>query len=130
MYYESTEKVTDRRLGMNGRNRSFYTTLVVAIAVAFNWAVANPQYLCVALAATGLISLVAIIFSVYWSAQVKPTFRTLIQHFLELSKSATNPATMRLYSSRLSTSQDHRHLGTLWATTSILRGSCENRCPV
>jgi hypothetical protein len=62
--------------------------------------------------------------------QLQPAFRTLIQHFLEISKSATNPATMRLYSSRPSTPQDHRHLGTLWATASILRGSRETRVSV
>jgi hypothetical protein len=88
MYYESTEKVTDRRLGMNGRNRSFYTTLVVAIAVAFNWAVANPQYLYVALAATALISLVAIVFSVYWSAQVQDLKRLNAAKFQTLAQMA------------------------------------------
>jgi hypothetical protein len=88
MYYESTERVTDRRLGMNGRNRSFYTTLVVAIAVAFNWAVASSQYLYVALAATALISLVAIVFSIYWSAQVKDLKRLNAAKFQTLAQMA------------------------------------------
>jgi len=44
---------------------------------------------------------------------LKPTFRTPIQRFLEISESATNPGTMRLCSSRPNIFPDCRYLGTL-----------------
>ena len=56
----------------------------------------------------------------------EPTFRTPIHRFLEMSESATNPGTMRSFSSRSNLFLDCRYLGTLWPTAPILRSSREN----
>jgi hypothetical protein len=58
---------------------------------------------------------------------ILPTFRTPIHRFLEIAESATNPGTMRLFSSRPNIFLNYRYLGTLWPTAPILRSSRENR---
>ena len=104
MQFEAAERVTDRRLNMNGRNRSYYITLVAATALAFNWAVANQRYVYIALAGIGLVSLIAIVYSIYWSAQVKDLkrlnsakFTTLAQMAPQVVFDSINHPHMRLY---------------------------------
>ena len=94
----------------------------------------RPHYKWVALTNTTLGSLMATIDAsivlIALPAIFKPTFRTPIQRFLEISESATNPGTMRLCSSRPNIFLDYRYLGTLWPTAPILRSSRENRFSV
>lgn len=71
LYYESTEKVTDRRLDTNRWNYSICTAIVVAIAVITNWALTNPVLLWAGLAADTFLCLMAILFCALWIGQIR-----------------------------------------------------------
>jgi hypothetical protein len=44
LYYESTEKVTDRRLSANTWNYSICIAIIVAIAGIVKWSAGNPFF--------------------------------------------------------------------------------------
>ena len=47
LYYESTEKVTDRRQNGNKLNYSICVAVLLAIAYIWNWSIDHPKhYLC------------------------------------------------------------------------------------
>lgn len=71
LYYESTEKVTDRRLETNRWNYSICIAILVAIAAITNWALTNPVLLWVGLAADVILSLMAILFCALWIGQIR-----------------------------------------------------------
>ncbi|MEI6544337.1 MAG: hypothetical protein WCL60_12535 [Methylococcales bacterium] len=71
LYYDSTEKVTDRRLDTNRWNYSIGIAILVAIATITNWSLSNPKLLWVGLAADVLLSLMAILFCVLWIGQIR-----------------------------------------------------------
>ena len=60
LYYDSTEKVTDRRLDTNRWNYSICIGMLVAGAIITNWSITNPLLLWVGLAADVVLSLMAI----------------------------------------------------------------------
>lgn len=71
LYYESTEKVTDRRLDTNRWNYSICIAILVAIATITNWSLTNTRLLWVGLAADVLLSLMAILFCGLWIGQIR-----------------------------------------------------------
>lgn len=71
LYYDSTEKVTDRRLDTNRWNYSIGIAILVAIATITNWSLSNSKLLWVGLAADVLLSLMAILFCILWIGQIR-----------------------------------------------------------
>jgi hypothetical protein len=71
LYYESTEKVTDRRLDTNRWNYSICIAILIAIATITNWSLANTKLLWVGLAADVLLCMMAILFCALWIGQIR-----------------------------------------------------------
>lgn len=70
LYYESTEKVTDRRLETNRWNYSVCIATLLAIGAITNWGLTNPLYTWIAMTAGALFCLVAILFCALWIGQI------------------------------------------------------------
>lgn len=71
LYYDSTEKVTDRRLETNRWNYSICIAMLIAIATITNWSLSNPALTWVGLSADALLSMMAILFCVLWIGQIR-----------------------------------------------------------
>jgi hypothetical protein len=71
LYYESTEKVTDRRLETNRWNYSICIATLVAIAVLIRWSLTTVALLWVGLTGVALLSLMAVLFCMLWVGQVR-----------------------------------------------------------
>jgi hypothetical protein len=71
LYYESTEKVTDRRLDTNRWNYSICIAMLVAVATITNWSLPNTRLIWVGLAADVLLCLMAILFCALWIGQIR-----------------------------------------------------------
>jgi di/tricarboxylate transporter len=71
LYYDSTEKVTDRRLDTNRWNYSICTAIVIAIATITNWSLSNPTLMWVGFAADVLLASMAILFCLLWIGQIR-----------------------------------------------------------
>lgn len=71
LYYDSTEKVTDRRLETNRWNYSICIAILIAIATITNWSLSNPALTWVGLAADALLSVMAILFCALWIGQIR-----------------------------------------------------------
>lgn len=56
MFYESTEKVTDRRITMNKYNYTACGTILGAIAIIFQWSIDNTAYQSYGTIFTGIFS--------------------------------------------------------------------------
>src|SRR2546421_7874977 len=69
LYYESTEKVTDRRLSANTWNYSICIAIVIAIAGIVKWSVGNPV-LYVGLTAVLVLCIMAVLFCTLWLGQI------------------------------------------------------------
>ena len=65
MYYESTEKVTDRRLENNRWSYSASVAILLAIAYILNWSISHSEYQFIGYTVTSLLSLMAILFSTF-----------------------------------------------------------------
>ena len=61
LYYESTEKVTDRRLETNRWNYSICIAILVAVAVLAKWSLTTVSLLWVGLAAVAVLCLMAVL---------------------------------------------------------------------
>lgn len=71
LYYDSTEKVTDRRLDTNRWNYSICVAILIAVATITNWSLTNPRLLWVGLAADVLLCLMAVLFCALWIGQIR-----------------------------------------------------------
>ncbi|EXI76999.1 MAG: hypothetical protein AW10_04101 [Candidatus Accumulibacter appositus] len=71
LYYDSTEKVTDRRLETNRWNYSICIAMLIAIATITNWSLSNPALTWVGLSADALLSVMAILFCALWIGQIR-----------------------------------------------------------
>jgi hypothetical protein len=71
LYYDSTEKVTDRRLETNRWNYSICIAMLVAIATITNWSLSNPSLVWVGLTADALLGIMAILFCALWIGQIR-----------------------------------------------------------
>jgi len=71
LFYESTEKVTDRRLNANRWNYSICTAILVANAGLLNWGIAKPEFLIIAVIGVLVLSGMATLFCSLWIGQIK-----------------------------------------------------------
>ena len=69
-YYESTERVTDRRLAVNASNFSISIALLVGIGVLANWAASHTELRALAIGGVILISILGVIFCSLWVGQI------------------------------------------------------------
>jgi len=70
LYYESTEKVTDRRLSANTWNYSICIAIIVAVAGIVKWSAGNLALFYVSLVAVMMLSTMAILFCSLWLGQI------------------------------------------------------------
>lgn len=71
LYYESAEKVTDRRLSTNRWNYSVCTAVIVASTGLLGWATSNLNFLAIAVIAVIILSLMGIAFCQSWISQIQ-----------------------------------------------------------
>ena len=69
LYYESTEKVTDRRLSANTWNYSICIGILIAIAGIVKWSVGNTFFY-LGLTAIIVLCLMAVLFCSLWLGQI------------------------------------------------------------
>jgi len=69
--YESTEKVTDRRLQTNRWNYTICTAVLVAIAGLIKYSVSNEPFFHIGLVIALVLSGMAILFCCLWVGQIK-----------------------------------------------------------
>jgi hypothetical protein len=70
LYYESTEKVTDRRIANNQWNYSVCVATVVAIALVWNWSIINRGFAFLSLTIVAALSALGVLFSSFWIRQI------------------------------------------------------------
>lgn len=71
LYYQSTEKVTDRRLRTNRWNYSICTAILVAVAGITNWSLTSTTFVWVGLAAVLIMCVMAMLFCALWVGQIR-----------------------------------------------------------
>jgi hypothetical protein len=71
LYFESTERVTDRRLNTNRWNYSISVAILLAIAGIYSWAIGNRDYFITAGLTILLLSMLAGTFCLFWLRQVE-----------------------------------------------------------
>lgn len=71
LFYESTEKVTDRRLETNRWNYSICVAILTAVAAIAVWGLKDAKAFVVGTIAIALLCLVAIFFCALWIGQVR-----------------------------------------------------------
>ena len=71
LYYDSTEKVTDRRLDTNRWNYSICIAILVAIAVLTKWSLTTASLIWVGFVAVAVLSTMAILFCFLWIGQIR-----------------------------------------------------------
>lgn len=71
LYYESTEKVTDRRLDTNRWNYSICIATLVAVATITNWSFTSHRLFWIGLTADLVLCSMAILFCVLWIRQIR-----------------------------------------------------------
>jgi hypothetical protein len=70
LYYESTERVTDRRLATNRWNHSVCVAILLAIAVTVKSASDSSSFVFVGVCAVVLLAVMAALFCTYWLGQI------------------------------------------------------------
>lgn len=70
LYYESTEKVTERRLSANTWNYSICIAIIIAIAGIVKWSTGYRLFFYVGLTAVFLLCVMAILFCSLWLGQI------------------------------------------------------------
>jgi hypothetical protein len=88
LFYESTERVTERRHSANRQNYSICAATVIAVAAALNWGFGTPRFLGVALVATFLLSGMAFLFCWLWIGQIRDFKKLNAAKFVVLNKMA------------------------------------------
>ncbi|MFB6840584.1 hypothetical protein [Streptomyces sp. NPDC056361] len=70
LYYESAERVTERRLAMNRWNYSVLTASLLAIGVILGWASSHDTFLLAGIIGILVLSAVACFMCFYWLKQI------------------------------------------------------------
>jgi hypothetical protein len=70
LYYESAEKVTDRRLEANRWNYSTCAAILVGLAAIVKWAVMSPELRWFGIGSVLLLCAIAILFCEFWLKQI------------------------------------------------------------
>jgi hypothetical protein len=100
LFYESTEKVTDRRLSANRWNYSICTAILVAVAVILNWGLAKPNYMIYSLIIVIILGSMATLFCSLWIGQIRDfkelnnaKFKVLndMTHYIVFSENQNDP---------------------------------------
>ena len=71
LYYEATEKVTDRRIETNRWNYSICIAILVAIAVLTKWSLTSAHLLWLGLVAVVMLCTMAVLFCMLWIGQIR-----------------------------------------------------------
>jgi hypothetical protein len=71
LYFETTEKVIDRRISLNTWNYGICVALLVASGLLANWLVSKAELRLTILAAIGILSVMGMLLSRLWYRQVK-----------------------------------------------------------
>jgi hypothetical protein len=71
LYYESTEKVTDRRLATNAWNYGICTAIIVAVAVLANWSVSRPEFGLITVGAIVTLAGMGMLLCTLWIGQIR-----------------------------------------------------------
>jgi hypothetical protein len=70
LYYESAERVTDRRLEVNRWNYSIAVTTLIAIGLVLVWGTSNPTREFVGIIGVVLLSVMAFLHCSFWVRQI------------------------------------------------------------
>lgn len=70
LYFDSAERVTERRIAMNRHNYSVSAAILVAVAAIANFAITNERVRFIAICAILALSATTIIFCSYWIQQI------------------------------------------------------------
>jgi len=71
LYYESTERVTDRRLQTNRWNYSVCIAILVAVSVLTKWSLTAASLFWVGLSAVIFLCFMAVLFCFLWIGQIR-----------------------------------------------------------
>ena len=71
LYYELTEKVTDRRLATNTWNYGLCTGIMIAVASLTTWASSRPDFRLIMLLAILILSGMGALLCVLWTGQIR-----------------------------------------------------------
>lgn len=71
LMYESTEKVTDRRLNNNKSNYTICVAILVSLSVIWKWSIDNPKYFFCGLLLAFVLAILAVLFCSLWIGQIK-----------------------------------------------------------
>jgi hypothetical protein len=71
LYYESTEKVTERRLAANRWNYSISVAILLGLVSAYGWSTRHRDFFLLALIAIAMVSALASLFCLFWLRQVQ-----------------------------------------------------------
>lgn len=70
LFYQTTERVTDRRISMNRWNYSVSAAMLAAIGLVLNWSTEEQSNAFVGICGIGILCLMAIILCTLWVAQI------------------------------------------------------------
>lgn len=90
LYYESTERVTDRRIASNNLNYSICVAVLIGIGFLWNWSIDNPSYSYLSLTLVWVLAVVAALYTRLWLAQIKGYKQLNAAKFDVLNKMAPN----------------------------------------
>jgi hypothetical protein len=90
LYYESAERVTERRLSTNRWNYSVSTAVILAIGAILSWSTAHETFRFVAAVGTLFLSGMAFFFCNYWIKQIDDFKALNTAKFKVLEKMAPN----------------------------------------
>jgi len=71
LFYESAERVTERRIALNRWNYSICSAILLAIAAILNWIVSNPNFFAVATGLIVVLCAMAFLYCTFWIAQIR-----------------------------------------------------------
>ncbi|NIV93080.1 hypothetical protein GWN42_09830 [candidate division KSB1 bacterium] len=101
LFYESTEKVTDRRLLANRWNYSICLVILVAIAGLIKWTLTDDSFFFLGISATLILSVMAFLFCSLWIGQIRDfkslnnaKFKVLNEMAPKMEFDAANPNLM------------------------------------
>jgi hypothetical protein len=70
-YYETTDKVSDRRIALNQWNYTICSAMVVAVAAISSWAIANLEFFAVGIGLVIILSIMAVLFCSLWIGLIR-----------------------------------------------------------
>lgn len=127
LFYESTEKVTDRRLSANRWNYSICTAILVAIAVIINWGLSKPDYFLFSAIAVIVLGSMAALFCSLWIGQIKDFKELNNAKFKVLNEMAPHIAfSENLTDPRISYSPFDKEWKLLQEAKAVVEISCSN----